>query len=93
MKEEEIDIELNLGKELADKLTKMNKKELLNRLIVTILKSHVQAETIVDLEKQTESLQKEKNRAEDHLDKAEHAVEQARAMIEGAMDRWYHYSL
>jgi len=82
--EEYIDIELNLGKELADKINKMNKKELLNNLVVSVMRGRVQQETISNQEKEKDILQAK-------LDKAESYVEQGRAMIKAVMNRWYEY--
>jgi hypothetical protein len=84
MEEEMIDVEVNLGKELADRINKMSKKELLNNLVVTVLRSRVQDETVESLEKDNEALSK-------RLEKAESYVEQGRAMIDSVMERWYHY--
>ena len=49
---EYIDVSLYLDEELASKLQKMTKQELLNQLIVLVLKTRVQQETIDDLENQ-----------------------------------------
>jgi hypothetical protein len=84
MNEEMVDIELNLGKEIADKINGMTKKELINDLIVLILKERVQEETIDRVEKERQNLEKK-------LSKAESDVEQGRAMIEASMQRWYKY--
>jgi len=86
MYEEMIDVEVNLGKELADKINKMSKKDLINNLVVTVLKSRVQDETI-------ESLEKEKDAVQLKLDIAQSYVEQGRAMIKAVMERWYEYDV
>ena len=87
--EDEIDIEVNLGKELADKLNKMSKKELLNRLCVMILKTNVQTETIEDLERTVKFGDKT---LRSRLQRSEEYNGQARAMIAGIMERWDSYT-
>lgn len=84
MSEETIDVEVNLGKEMADKINSMTKKELINNVVVLSLRNHVQDDTV-------ERLEKELARTKEHLDKAEDYVEQARGMIEAITERWYHY--
>jgi len=102
MSEELINVEVNLGKELADRLDKKTKKELLNELVVFILKTRVQQETIISLEGIEQNLIKQleegvrlrHNRVaelETKIDKAEAYVEQGRAMINAVMERWYEY--
>jgi hypothetical protein len=95
MEEEMIDVELNLGKELADKLFKKTKKELLNDVVVLVLKTQVQTETIREMEDEAEAIEKRLNNKisvlDTKLDKAEAYVEQGRAMIESVMNRWHEY--
>jgi len=86
MPEEMIDVELRLGKEQANELLKLTKPELMNRLVVMILRNHVQDEAINNLEK-------ENTRVKGMLDKAETYIEQARGMINSLMEKWYHYDL
>ena len=82
--EEMIDIELNLGKELANKIHKMTKNELINIIVVESLRRQVQDETIISLEAENlVSITK--------LNKTEAYVEQGRAMIKAVMERWYEY--
>lgn len=47
-----VDISLYLDEEMATKLQKMTKEKLLNQLIVLVLKTRVQQETIDQLEQQ-----------------------------------------
>lgn len=102
MNEELIDIEVNLGKELADKLLKKTKKEMLNDMVVLILKTRVQQETIASLEGIEQNLIEQleegivlrkrlTSELQTKLDKAEAYVEQGRAMINAVMERWYEY--
>jgi len=101
---EEISVEENLGKCLADKISKMNKTELVNALVVQTLRSRVQDENITALEGIEQNLvgQLEEgiilrksivSELETKLDKAEAYVEQGRAMIEAVMQRWYEYDV
>lgn len=102
MGEEMIDLEVNLGKELADKINKMTKKELLGVVVSTSLKTKIQEETISNLESDIRKndkehvlefrrLRKEKEETERKLDIAQSYVEQGRAMICSMMERWYEY--
>jgi len=104
MKEEMVDVDLSLDKETADTLKKMTKAELFNRLIIMILRNRVQDETVRSLEineertadriKGMEQNHKQKiAKVEAKLEKAEFYVEQARAMVEAVMEKWYHYDL
>jgi len=83
--EEIVDLEVNLGKELASKLHAMTKKELLSQLGVSVLRNRVQDETVNSLESEKDALQSK-------LDKAESYVEQGRAMIESILEKWYDYN-
>lgn len=76
-----IDVEVNLGKELAHKLNKMTKTELLNHLVVVILKSQVQSQTISELEI-------EKSKSFERLKELKGSLWQAKNMIRSIMDRW-----
>jgi cob(I)alamin adenosyltransferase len=93
--EEYMDVNLYLDADTASILKKKTKKELFNNMVVLILKTRIQQETIDRLEKEhgeTESkLNNEKEVLQTKLDKAEAYVEQGRAMIESAMNRWYEY--
>lgn len=73
--EEMIDVELHLGKDLADKINKMSKKELTNSMIVHILKCRVQEETIDGLEKQTNLMQKKIDMSESYIDLCQNMIE------------------
>ena len=89
MAEESIDIESNLGTELAGKLRGMNKPELLNRLTVSIMRGRVHQETISDLEGQIKKMKKDSRGEIDNL--CEYNT-QAQVMIEAIMERWNDYS-
>lgn len=82
--EEDIDIEVNLGAELADKLNKMSKKELLNRLCVMILRNKVQDEAVNELEYKCSELGSKLRRSEEYNG-------QARVMLTGIIERWDSY--
>ena len=77
MTEECVDVSLYLDKELASKLQKMTKKELLNQLVVLVLKTRVQQETIDELEQQV----KDNAQLKTHL-------AQAQAMLRAATAVW-----
>ena len=79
--EEIIDVEVNLGKELADKFNKMTKRKLLNCLVVAILKSQVQSETINELEAKNSNLTQQSKRLKTSLS-------QARNVIGSIMNGW-----
>ena len=100
--EEIIDVDLVLGKECADKWRKKTKKDLMNDVMVLVLKTRVQTETIDSLEDIERNLinqleegialrKKRVSELETKLDKAEAYVEQGRAMINAVMERWYEY--
>jgi hypothetical protein len=78
---EYVEIELNLGKELTKKIFSVKKEELIQMLIVNILKSHVQTETINNLEDQIKRLSK-------FNEKRRNDLKQAENMINGAMSTW-----
>ena len=83
--EEQIDIEVNLGKELADKLNKMSKKELLNRLCVMILRNKVQDEEASKLDFEFRTLESKLQRMEEYNGQAE-------AMLSAITERWHTYT-
>jgi len=91
MKEEMIDVELNLGKEDADRLRKMTKTQLTNAFVAVVLKTRVQRETIGELERGGNRLKNEIKETERRLVRSEEYVEQARKMIDSVMERWYSY--
>lgn len=95
MAEEMVDVEINLGEELAKEIYSMKKAELINRLVVMVLRKRVQDETVAKLEADAEKLKaahkREIETLQTKLDKAEAYVEQGRAMIEAVMERWYEY--
>jgi len=80
-KEEMVDVELRVGKELGQKLHNMKKDELLNALIVQVLRGRVQDDTVESLEKDKEALQNQ-------LTKSWEAIRQARRMVNAAMEMW-----
>lgn len=86
MAEEMIDVKVRLGEELANEINKMNKTELKNKLVATILRSFVQDETIKRIEKSNEKLQTK-------LDIAQSYIEQGRSMIDAVMERWHEYDV
>jgi len=97
-----VELELNLGKELANKLTRQNKKELLNHVLILILKCRVQQETIQNLEQEHDVIIKRNQQRiievhqrndvlAERLDKAESYIEQGRGMITSIMEQWYKY--
>lgn len=102
MNEEMVDVEFNLGKELADEIFSKKKKELIEMLVVTILRSYVQEEEIASLEGIEQNLTKQleegivlrkklTSELQEKLDKAEDYIEQGRAMVESVMERWHNY--
>ena len=97
MSEEMIDIEVRMPKETVAIFSKLTKKELLNHLYVLILKVEVQTETIDKMSREKEAINKKVqqavNKLEDKLGQAEEYGEQARAMIEAVMERWYNYDV
>lgn len=92
-----VDVEISLGKELADSINKMTKPELVNRLVTMLLRNRVQDETVGRLEREIEAMidknKVETTRLRTKLDKAESYVEQGRAMIVAAMGGWYEYDV
>jgi hypothetical protein len=86
MAEEMVDVEVRLGKETADALNKMTKKELINSFCVAALRERVREEDEANMRKEIEKLELK-------LAKAESYVEQGRAMIESVMERWYKYDV
>ena len=64
---------------MSAKLMKMTKAELIEKFAIAACESEVN-------KKKCEKLQTK-------LDKAEEYIEQARAMIEAIMERWYHYDV
>ena len=74
---EDVEVNIRMDKEVIDKLNKMTKKELVNRICVAALEAKVATN-------KAEILQTK-------LDKAEAYVEQGRAMIDAIMERWYEY--
>ena len=93
-----VNIEVCLGAELAGKIDKMTKKEIVEVLCAVTLKSHVQNETtrkqelkIFDLKQALIDEENEVTRGRERLATAERHVEQARAMIDVIMQGWYDY--
>lgn len=93
MSEEMVNVELNLGKELANKINRMTKKELINCMVVDILRNRVQDETIALLESKLQRTNNLQEKTQIKLDLAESYVAQARAMIDSLMDRWNEYDV
>ena len=79
---EMIDVEVNLGSELAAKVNKMTKKELIEHFVVSALRGRVQDETINELEVKNSNLR-------DTADVCRRDLRQARNIIAAAMDSWY----
>jgi len=80
-KEEMVDVEINLGKKLADEINKMTKTELINRLVVLVLHNKVKDEDISRLERRVDALNTEASEATGSL-------EQAESMLKAAMNHW-----
>ena len=80
-KEEMVDVEINLGKKLADEINKMTKTELINRLVVLVLHNRVKDEDISNLEKRADALDAE-------VSEATGSLEQAESMLKAAMGHW-----
>ena len=89
--EEMIDYEINIDKETADFYAKMTKKELTNRLYISILKLRVQTETINEYSKEQKELEYLLEQSENRKSQSEEHTEQARVMINALMERWYNY--
>lgn len=81
MSEEMIDIEVNLGKEMADKINKMTKQQVINALCVSALRNQVQDDTIEELEDLT-------NRQRAGAVRDSRSIKQAKEMIRSVMDTW-----
>jgi len=79
--EEMVDVELKLGKEQADVILKLNKSELTNRLVIMILRNHVQDETV-------EKLEKELLFFKDKIRKSVDDTKQAKQMIQVITSSW-----
>ena len=88
MNEEYVDVEFKLCKELSSKLSKMTKKDLIERIIIASLEAKVATSNLTETEIR---LSNEINVLQTKLDKAEAYVEQGRAMILSVMERWYEY--
>jgi len=108
MSEEYVEVEVDIDQELADKINKMSKKELVS-LIFNNAVSHKnevmdldsKIDALLDIEQNLINQLKEGvklrirrvSELETKLDKAEAYVEQGRAMIESVMSRWYEYDV
>ena len=102
MNDEYVDVEPKIGKDLADKIKKKTKKDLLNDVFNLLLELDVQKRNVVALEGIEQNLinqleegivlrKRRVSELETKLDKAEAYVEQGRAMINAVMERWYEY--
>ena len=80
--EEDIEVEVRMPKEILAKYNKMSKKELQNRLYVSILKNTVQKETIADVERTLKIVQASNRRLHTHINNA-------KGMIEGITRLWF----
>ena len=81
MSEEMIDIEANLGKEMADKINKMSKQQLIEALCVSTLRNQVQDDTVDHLEGKI-------GRLENKTIRNNNSINQAQQMIGALMDTW-----
>jgi len=88
MIEEMVDVDVRLDKELSGKLSKMTKKDLIERIIIASLEAKVATSELTETKIR---LSNEISALNTKLDKAEAYVEQGRAMIESVMNRWYEY--
>jgi len=79
MEEEMIDVEVNLGAELAKKVKKASKTELVNRLVVSELHRKVQLETIDGYETEIAQLKED-------LYRARYKQRLAEAMVNSVID-------
>jgi hypothetical protein len=70
-------VEVPMDEEIARKLMRLTKKQLIERYCVNTCELHLANKKAVEVQTK--------------LDKAEAYVEQARAMLEAVMERWYEY--
>lgn len=85
---DEVEIDVRLNKETVDKLNRMTKKELINRICVIALEAKVANDEKIKAQR---VLKNEREILQTKLDKSEAYIEQGRAMIEAVMERWYEY--
>lgn len=93
--EEMVDVEVRLDKELADKINKMTKKELVELIFINGV---AHKNEVMNLDSKIDGyhaaireINNHKEVLQTKLDKAEAYVEQGRAMILSVMERWYEY--
>lgn len=88
---EYIDIPVQLDEKTAKALNKMTKPDLIDRVCSLAVESktyELRCQTAIE---EADELQRKVASLQTRLDKAETYIEQARAMIDGVMERWYHY--
>lgn len=76
-----IDLEVHLDEETAKKLRSKTKDELLNELVVLILRNRVQIEDLDEYHEQNSKLMEDIGRLERDL-------RQAKAMLKSAIESW-----
>jgi len=93
-----VETEVRLPKELADKLSKMTKKELIERLILASVECKVAEEKLKAAElrcktaiEDADQIRREVLELQSKFDQCEGYVEQGRAMVEAITERWYNY--
>ena len=83
-----IDVKLRISKDVVAKINRMNKKELINCIVVDILRSKVQDETIAKLEAAIELSKRNEKATQARLDKAKTCIRQSQTMINSIMSSW-----
>lgn len=84
--EDSVEIAVQLDKETYDKLMKMSKKELIDKMANAALDAKIAKSNQKKAENELESYKTK-------LDKCETHCEQGRAMINAVMERWYEYDV
>ena len=81
---ERVDLELRIEKEVAEKIKKKSKAELLGDIVELCMTIETQKLLIRQIRDENRALKYQFNKAEDH-------IQQGRAMIESILEQWYHY--
>ena len=79
MSEDYVDVSIKLDKETINTLNRMTKSQLIEKILAVALEAKIATNNAKDMQTK--------------LDKSEAYVEQARAMIEAVMNRWYEYDV